>query len=176
MTSVATGLLDQILALTAQCFMSVSAAHGLGNHESVLSHFNIVKTNLWSWIAQIVAILSLVVGRIAVISFLLALQKYTSPNGTRLLYAVGILQGTFNVVEVVLILLQCDPIQKLWDSSVPGSCNMVKVCSQVGFLQGSIGAFTDLLLALYPIRIIAHLNKARKTKIGLCLLMGGGIM
>ena len=59
-----------------------------------------MKTNLWSWIAQIVAILSLVVARIAVISFLLALQQRTHRIGRRLLYAVGFLQGFINVVEV----------------------------------------------------------------------------
>lgn len=147
-----------------------------GNHQSALSNSDIVKTNLWSWIAQIVAILCLVVGRIAVISFLLALQERTHRNGRRLLYVVGTLQGVINVVEVVLILKQCEPIQKLWDPSVPGTCNMIKICSQVGYLQGSIGAFADLFLAFYPISIIAPLQQTLKVKIGLCLIMGGGLM
>ncbi|KAG6993885.1 hypothetical protein G7Y79_00050g086220 [Physcia stellaris] len=165
-----------IVALTAQSLMTVSAAYGLGNHQSALSNSDIVKTNLWSWIAQIVAILCLVVGRIAVISFLLALQERTHRNGRRLLYVVGTLQGLINVVEVVLILKQCEPIQKLWDPSVPGTCNMIKICSQVGYLQGSIGAFADLFLAFYPISIIAPLQQTLKVKIGLCLIMGGGLI
>ena len=156
--------------------MTVSAVYGLGNHQSDLSPSQIVKTNLWSWIAQIVAILCLVVGRIAVISFLLALQQRAYRKGRIVLYVVGTLQGLINVIEVVLILKQCDPIQKLWDPSVPGTCNMIKICSQVGFLQGSIGAFSDLLLAFYPICIIAPLQQTLKVKIGLCLIMGGGLM
>lgn len=162
--------------MTAQCLMTVSAAYGLGNHQSALTPSNIVKTNLWSWMAQIVAILSLVVARIAVISFLLALQERTHRHGRWLLWAVGTLQGVINVVEVVLILKQCDPIQKLWDIHVPGTCDMIQICSQVGYLQGSIGAFADLFLAFYPVCIIAPLQQTLKVKIGLCLIMGGGLM
>ena len=172
----AQSLFIQTIAIVAQSVMTVSAVYGLGNHESLLSHSDIVKTNLWSWIAQVLAILSLVVGRIAVISFLLILQQRTHPIGRRLLYVVGFLQGIINVVEVVLILKQCTPIERLWDPSVPGTCDMIKICSQVGFLQGSIGAFADLFLAFYPICIIAPLQQTRKVKIGLCLIMGGGLM
>ena len=117
--------------------MTVSAVYGLGNHQSVLPPSDIVKTNLWSWIAQIVAILCLAVARIAVISFLLSLQERTHQKGRWLLYIVGALQGIINVVEVVLILKQCAPIQKLWNPSVQGTCDFIKICSQVGFLQGS---------------------------------------
>lgn len=156
--------------------MTVSVAYGLGNHQNVLSPSNIIKTNLWSWIAQIVAILTLVVARFAVISFLLALSDRTHRRSRLILYFVGALQATINVIEVVLILQQCSPIQKLWDISVPGTCNLIGICSKVGFLQGSIGAFADLLLAFYPIYIIGPLNQKWKVKISLCLVMGGGLM
>ena len=128
--------------------MTVSAVYGLGNHQSLLSPYNIVKTNLWSWIAQIVAILCLAVARIAVIAFLLSLQQRTHRKARWLLYIVGALQGVINVIEVVLILKQCDPIQRLWDPSVPGSCDLIETCSKVGFLQGSksIRDWCDALL------------------------------
>jgi hypothetical protein len=124
------------LAVTAQSFMTVSAHYGLGNHASLLSNYNIVQTNLWSWMAQIIAILCLAVARIAVIAFLLSIQGRTNHKGRWLLNLVGTLQGVINVAEVVLILKQCDPIQKLWDRSVPGSCDFIVICSQIGFLQG----------------------------------------
>ena len=178
--------------------MTVSAVYGLGNHESVLSPYHIVKTNLWSWIAQIVAIIDLVVARIAVISFLLALQGPTHWKGKWPLYIIGALQGLINVIEVVLILMQCDPVQKLWDPSVPGTCELIVICSKVGFLQGSkstgywcdallqnsctdlligIGAAADLILAFYPVYIIGRLQQMKTSlKISLCLIMSGGIM
>jgi len=172
--------LVQIFALTAQSFMTVSAVYGIGNHESVLSQSDIVKANLWSWVAQIVAILTLVVARIAVISLLLAIQKRMSQRtyrfGRRLIYFVGALQGVINVTEVILILQQCDPVQKLWNPTVPGTCSLIKICSQVGYLQGTIGVFADLVLAFYPIYIFTRLHQETRVRIGLCLIMGGGVM
>jgi hypothetical protein len=160
--------------------MTVSAVYGIGNHESALSQYDIVKANLWSWIAQILAILCLVVARIAVISLILAIQKRmqqrTYQFGRRLMYFAGTLQGVINVAEVILILQQCDPVRKLWDPSVPGTCGLIKICSQVGYLQGTIGVFADLLLAFYPIYIFSRLHQERRVRIGLCLIMGGGVM
>jgi len=135
-----------------------------------------VQTNLWSWIAQIVAIICLVIARIAVISFLLTIQNRTHKYGRWLLYLVGALQGIINVVEVILILLQCHPTRKLWDLEVPGTCDGIEICSKVGFLQGSIGAFADLFLAVYPIYIIKPLHQKWKVKLSLCLILSGGLM
>jgi len=130
-------MLLQALALSAQVLMTVSARFGLGNHEGLLSDADIVQTNFWSWMAQVLAILAMAVGRIAVIAFLITLQARTNVTGRWVLYLVGAAQGLINLGEVVLILRQCDPIQKLWDHNVPGTCDLVLVCSQVGFAQGS---------------------------------------
>ncbi|KAE8159855.1 hypothetical protein BDV40DRAFT_302867 [Aspergillus tamarii] len=183
-------------ALCAQSFMTVSVRYGLGDHQNLLSAHNIVQTNLWSWMAQIVAILCLVISRIAVIAFLLSLQGRTSSIGRIVLYAVGAVQGIINVIEVALILKQCDPTEKLWNPAVVGTCDRVLICSQVGFLQGSmcmknklstefkpinyylgIGAAADLFLAFYPVHIIGRLQQMKlSTKIGLCLIMSGGLI
>ncbi|GJN77429.1 O-methyltransferase [Purpureocillium lilacinum] len=165
------------LALSAQVLMTVSARFGLGNHEGLLSDADIVQTNFWSWMAQVLAILAMAVGRIAVIAFLITLQARTNVTGRWVLYLVGAAQGLINLGEVVLILRQCDPIQKLWDHNVPGTCDLVLVCSQVGFAQGSIGAAADVFLAFYPIYIIGSLQHMKLSlKIGLCLIMGGGVI
>lgn len=118
--------------------MTVSVMYGLGDHQRLLSAHNIVQTNLWSWLAQIVAILCLVISRIAVIAFLLSLQGRTSSIGRIVLYTVGAVQGIINVIEVALILKQCDPTEKLWNPAIAGTCDRVLICSQVGFLQGSM--------------------------------------
>ncbi|KNG90331.1 hypothetical protein ANOM_001465 [Aspergillus nomiae NRRL 13137] len=164
-------------ALCAQSFMTISVSYGLGDHQSLLSAHDIIHTNLWSWMAQIMAVLCLAISRIAVIAFLLSLQGRTSSIGRIVLYTVGTVQAMINVIEVVLILKQCDPIEKLWNPAVPGTCGRVLICSQVGYLQGSIGATADLFLAFYPVYIIGRLQQMKlSTKIGLCLLMSGGLV
>ncbi|KAJ6446468.1 S-adenosyl-L-methionine-dependent methyltransferase [Purpureocillium lavendulum] len=165
------------LALSAQILMTVSARFGLGNHEHVLSDADKIQTNFWSWMAQVLAIIAMAVGRIAVIAFLLTLQARTNVTGRWLLYVVGAAQGLINLGEAVLILRQCDPIAKLWDHNVPGTCDLIVLCSQVGFAQGSIGAAADVFLAFYPIYIIGSLQHMKlRLKIGLCLIMSGGVI
>ncbi|UNI14258.1 hypothetical protein JDV02_000905 [Purpureocillium takamizusanense] len=165
------------LALSAQVLMTISARYGLGNHEGLLSDEEIVQTNFWSWMAQVVAILAMAVGRLAVIAFLVTLQARTLIAGRWLLYLVGAAQGLINLGEVILILRQCDPIQKLWDHNVPGTCDLVLLCSQIGFAQGSIGSAADIFLAFYPVYIIGSLQHMKlRLKIGLCLIMSGGVV
>lgn len=174
--------------------MTVSAKHGLGNHERLLSHDDIVATNFWSWMGQVVAIMALAVGRIAVIGFLLTVQARTNTKGRWVLYIIGFMQAAINVAEVILILHQCSPIEKLWNPSVEGKCNLIVLCSQLGFLQGSkldiprlllstflmklgIGVLADLVLAIYPIYLIGPLQHMKMSlKIGLCLILSGGIV
>ncbi|KAJ5923774.1 hypothetical protein N7454_009019 [Penicillium verhagenii] len=164
-------------ALAAQSIMTISIRFGLGTHEDLLPPDRIAKTNLWSWIAQVVAILDLVIARIAVIAFLLTIQNGTRSKGRYLLYAVGATQAIVNVIEVGLIFKQCTPTAKLWNSALPGTCDGIVICSQVGFAQGSIGAFSDFLLAGYPVYIIGRLQVMKlSTKVGLCLIMGGGLI
>ena len=157
--------------------MTVSTYYGTNNHQDLLSYEDLVLANLWSWIGQVVAISAAAMGRFAVIAFLLALQGASHPKLKWFLYIVGALQATINGIEIVLILLQCDPVNKLWDPMVPGECPMIEVCSKVGYLQGSIGSFADLALALYPILIVGRLQQMKMTlKVGLCIVMSGGVV
>ncbi|TKA65393.1 hypothetical protein B0A55_09375, partial [Friedmanniomyces simplex] len=170
--------LAQVNALIANAFLTVSVIYGTGNHQPDLTAHQAVYSALWSWIGQICAIFSLVWARFAVIAFLRALQGPTYQKWRYALYAVGTAQALINTIEVILILNQCSPIQKLWNSSLPGTCGLIGVASKVGFLQGSIGAFADLFLALYPPAVIIGPLQQMKTriKIALCLIMGGGVV
>lgn len=116
----------------------MSVRYGLGNHQDLLLKNDLVKANLWSWVAQVLAIFDLVIARIAVIAFLLALQGRTMYKSRYLLYFVGTIQALINIIEVGLIFKQCTPVEKLWDFDIPGTCDQVVICSQVGFAQGSM--------------------------------------
>ena len=164
-------------ALCANAFITVSVLYGTGNHQLTLDPHQAVFSALWSWIGQICAIFALVWGRFAVIAFLRALQGPTYPKFRYTLYVVGAFQAVINTIEVILILNQCSPAQKLWNFELPGTCNLIGICSKVGFFQRGIGAFADFFLALYPPAVIIGPLQQMKIsiKIGLCLIMGGGV-
>lgn len=125
--------------------MTVSVWYGLGTHQTLLSSRRIVQTNLWSWIGQVTAILDLVIARIAVIAFLLSIQSGTWSRGRYFLYAVGATQAIINIIEVGLIFKQCSPTAKLWDNDLPGTCDGIIICSKVGYAQGSMCPWVNII-------------------------------
>lgn len=123
--------------MTAQGAMTASVYYGLGTHQNLLSYHEVVQTNLWSWIAQSIAMFNMVIARAAVIAFLVSLQHRTGSRGIYILYGVGITQLFINLAEIGLIFTQCTPVNKLWDFKLSGKCDRIVICSQVGFAQGS---------------------------------------
>lgn len=133
------------MALASQISLTLSVRYGLGNHQYLLSPSNLVKLNIWSWIAQVLSILDLIFARTAIIAFLLSLQDRTRHWSHYILYLIGITQAVINITSVILIFRQCDPPAKLWDPRIPGTCHGVLRAARIGYTQG--GTF-DILFSL----------------------------
>ena len=120
--------------------ITVSVLSGLGNHIYLLYGPQLVKANLWSWIGQIVAIHGIGFGKIAVIAFLLRIQDraHSTKNSVLvwILYFNGVINFILNVDQMILILLQCDPVPKLWNQQLSGSCNHIQRTNNVAYFQG----------------------------------------
>jgi hypothetical protein len=118
-------------------------------------------------------------------------------NLIRFLYFIGVTTVLFNAITSILIFAQCSPAAKLWDDDLAGSCNKRSLNQDFAFFQGSKSAcprmrqllldfllmmkpgwssFCDAALALYPITVFWKLQLNFKLKIGLCVLMGVGLM
>ncbi|KAL9131001.1 MAG: hypothetical protein Q9217_000943 [Psora testacea] len=160
--------------------LTVSCVWGLGNHIDLLYGSQLVKTLEWSWFGQIVAVQAIGFGKIAVIAFLLRIQdRAQSRKNTILvwfLYFIGFSNVVINLDQMILILLQCSPVPKLWNPAIPGTCNHIQRTNNVAYFQGSWAALSDVLLAIYPIFVFWSLKISNKIKIGLCLLMAGGFI
>lgn len=121
--------------------ITVSVLSGLGNHIDLLYGPQLVKANLWSWVGQIVAVQAIGFGKIAVIAFLLRIQNRAhSRKNTVLvwiLYFIGFSNVVINIDQMILILLQCDPVPKLWKHELPGTCNHIQRTNNVAYFQGS---------------------------------------
>ena len=184
--------------------ITVSVLSGLGNHLDLLFGPQLVKANLWSWVGQIVAVQAIGFGKIAVIAFLLRIQNRAhSMKNTVLvwiLYFIGFSNVVINIDQMILILLQCDPVPKLWNQELPGTCHHIQRTNNVAYFQGSKfckcswsghanvkkglpscfsqawAALSDIVLAVYPVVFFWSLKISNKIKIGLCLLMAGGLM
>lgn len=177
--------------------LTVSVDHGLGNHIFALQPNDAILAGQWSWIAQIIAIHAIGFGKIAIIAFLLRIQDGANSNKNKILvyflYFVGISNVILNINQVIMILVACDPAEKLWNIMLPGNCDHILRTNYVGYLQGgkcTINCFSvfaadfiiawasasDVCLAIYPVLVFWNLKISSRVKIGLCLLMAGGLV
>lgn len=89
----------------------------------------------WDYLAQPTAIMAPAIGRI---SFALLLLNIIGNAKSRrwFLYGIMVTQFIVNSLTFIFILVQCKPIQLLWDKSLAGSCWDLRVQEYFGYFQG----------------------------------------
>ncbi|CAK3792472.1 Hypothetical predicted protein [Lecanosticta acicola] len=161
-------------SFVAQILITLSALYGMGNHVDILTPNDVVQASKWGWIGQIVALFAIGFAKIAVVALLLRMQGPSHVRKKWILHGSWITNLILNVNQMIMILLQCDPVSKIWNRNLPGNCDFQSTTSKVGFLQGSWAAASDIVLASYPIFVFWSLDLSWRRKLGLCALMGGG--
>ncbi|KAL6717504.1 hypothetical protein ACLMJK_005419 [Lecanora helva] len=173
-------LLALVTGIIAQAILTVGATSGLGTHLRLLEPWQLVKALKYSWIAQILGIQMNGFAKNAVIAFLLRIQDRAQSRKmtflTYFLYFIGISNFAVNTTEMSMVLTSCSPTEKFWNPVLAGNCNHVSRTYHVGYFQGSWVATSDILLAAYPILVFWNLKISARVKVGLCLLMAGGLL
>ena len=77
---------------------------------------------------------------------------------------VGLFISMYSACEILLGILQCSPVRKLWEPSVHGVCLNVTI---TGIVPGAINAATDFFVVLLPIPLIYKMHMQRKLKVQL---------
>ncbi|KAL4965487.1 uncharacterized protein BDV14DRAFT_199892 [Aspergillus stella-maris] len=158
----------------AQIFLQLSVHHGMGRHIRTLSHESEVQTLKWSWVFQLLAIAGSMLGKLAILAFLMQIRGRHEKKPW-LLIILGILIATINIAVLGTILGQCVPMAKLWDDSLPGTCDPGRKNNQnYSFFQASFNSFSDALLATYPVHLFWKLQMKLRIKVALSVLMGLG--
>ncbi|TKX25771.1 hypothetical protein C1H76_1917 [Elsinoe australis] len=93
-----------------------------------------------------------------------------------LLWGFGVWDAACGVVQIVLSLTQCTPIERLWNPTVAGACPRQLHAGNWSYFQGAIAVVSDPILALWPISIVWNLQTTFKVKLGFCALMAGGVL
>ncbi|KAJ5274558.1 hypothetical protein N7505_003103 [Penicillium chrysogenum] len=159
---------------TAQVFLQLSVNAGMGRHLDSLSDTQIVTALHWSWVFQLLAIAASMLGKLAILAFLVQIRGRHEKKPWFLIILGGFI-GAVNIAVLGTILGQCRPMHKLWDDSVEGTCDPGRKMNQnYSFFQASFNAFSDILLALYPVHLFWKLQMKLRIKIALSILMGLG--
>ncbi|KAI9928633.1 hypothetical protein MW887_001848 [Aspergillus wentii] len=166
-----------ILGTASNVMLTIGAAYGIGIPRFILTSNQIYNALLYGWVNQFMALLVIGLGKVTIVAFLLHIQGYQTRPRTILLWFIAITGLVINIIAAVLVMVQCFPIQKLFDPSIPGRCPGRKTLQVFGYVQGAVSALYDIMLAVYPISIFWGVQMfSTSTKIGLCMLMGFGIV
>ena len=103
----------------------------------MLTPNDIVESVKYSWISQLFAIAASVLGKIAVIALLVRIQGAKHARKTYILHFIWISCSIIGIAQIVLLLFQCRPTQKLWDDKIYGTCDDRVRAEKTGFFQGS---------------------------------------
>ncbi|KAL8930415.1 MAG: hypothetical protein Q9208_000599 [Pyrenodesmia sp. 3 TL-2023] len=143
--------------------------YGIGRHIYYLDHDDGVLATQLDWLCQAFVITALTIGKISV-AFLILRISITKWHAY-FLHTVNVILLLINIPLIVWTYAQCKPSALLWDPTLPGTCQDPRMQGSFALFQGSFGAVTDLLYALFPILIIWPLQMPRKRKYQLAGIM-----
>ncbi|EZF30147.1 hypothetical protein H109_01242 [Trichophyton interdigitale MR816] len=167
--------LSMVLAIMDTSLLTASVHHGLGKHATSLTEAEYINANKYNWISQGCHVMSTNFGKVSVILFLLRIVV-NSRSQRVFLYTVMAMLMVINSVCVFTIFGQCTPTSRLWDQDIPGYCWPPHYQRDYAFFQGSFSAFSDGLLAIYPIFVIWKLQMSKRTKTCLGCVLALGIV
>ena len=164
----------QVLTLVGAGMVSAAVVNGLGRHEYYLTAVERRRINLLGWADWIQTFLNLMLIKISICVFLIRINNRAFI--IRPLYvAIGVMILT-TIICVGLFLGICVPLQARWDVGVNGKCLSKASEMWIVISQGIISIITDLICATFPYFFLKNLNISRRTKFGLCVLMGLGFI
>lgn len=128
----------------AQVCLVLSTRYGIGNHLEAVDPTYLGIGFLYDWIFNVCTILSTGFGKLAILDILLQIQGQTNKTKRWILYFVGASTMLLNINQSIIVWLQCEPRDKLWNAMKPGSCNAQHIVLSLGVFQGSKSPFPSM--------------------------------
>ncbi|KAK3317516.1 hypothetical protein B0T19DRAFT_405206 [Cercophora scortea] len=119
------------------------------------------------------------VGILAVVwsktSFAITLLRLTEGKLKAFVWFVIAAMNVVMILEAIIVWVQCTPVSKTWDPSVPGVCWNTHAVNVYGVLAGCFSGCCDILLAMLPWTLVWNLKMQKKEKIGIGIAMSMGV-
>ena len=119
------------LFVWAQSITWTVYSHLGGTSYAPMSDHDIVTTAFLSWISQCWSMAALVFGKMAVAALILRLQSPAKWR-TILLKVLCVIAVVWDLVEIIIIFVQCSPSEALWNPEVQGKCWNPKIVTYNG--------------------------------------------
>ncbi|KAL9000871.1 MAG: hypothetical protein Q9169_000626 [Polycauliona sp. 2 TL-2023] len=169
-------VLTQVINACGMGFVGAEVSNGLGRKRYYLapgSYKKFLKYDYLDW-AQV--FLTLMLSKISICLFLLRLSSFRK---IRLgLHAMNVFLIISHIPLTFIFIFQCSPVSKYWRNPNEGSgtCYSKDTVAHIIIVQGVFSIVSDFVLALFPILLLWNVQLSKRTKLGLCMLMGLGVI
>ena len=148
--------------------------YGFGRHTQFLSETSYFEYSKFSYGEWIQTFQTLMFNKLSVCFFLLRLP--VGKHYIRPLQGAIVALIVSNVILTFVWIFQCSPVKAAYNKGVPAQCMTNAQLQRIIISQALISIISDVLLALFPIVILWKVQISLRTKVGLCSLMGLGLM
>jgi hypothetical protein len=146
---------------------------GFGKHIEDISEENFPKILLRSYFGATMACFASAFSKI---SFGITLLRLTNGLTRYIVWFCIITLFLIVIPSAVFIWVQCEPLPKAWDPSIPGVCWNGGTAIYYGIFNAGWSATMDFALALLPWTIIWGLSLQMREKIGIGIAMSMGVL
>ncbi|KAK7948088.1 uncharacterized protein PG986_008974 [Apiospora aurea] len=167
-------ILSLLCGYISTAFSTVATSYGNGKHFDLLDLEQKEGAILWTTAAFCPGILSFGLPKLAVIALL---TRILNPSRAHwwYLWTMGLVCFASLLATVGVLLGQCTPARSLWTFSITEkTCFDKNILVGYCIYAGSISAFVDLYLAIYPSLVLFKLQMPIKKKLALCAALGIG--
>lgn len=185
----------QVLNIVATALSSVSIYYGIGRHGVYIPQQNIEPALFYGVIIRPLGVFAYCFPKLSVALLIISLMG-SIKVGVRFLWFVIVLSFISSGMACIMLFAQCNPPDHLWHLQKPAMCYPDKVLNSITMAAGgkyfwmavtkrpgkltdifaAWSAFTDLVLALYPVYILRNLQVKRSRKYSIMLIMGLGFL
>jgi hypothetical protein len=142
--------------------------YGTGRKFQYLDEHQRVTAMRYWWLCEIAYCFASVGCKVSVCIFLMRITVARLHIWT--LYSVMAMTAVAGLVFMLIMLLQCRPLQFFWtrkafDPAIPGHCLDMEIVVAMTYVYSAFAAICDFTVGILPIFLVRKLHMKRKTKI-----------
>jgi hypothetical protein len=158
------------MLLAQTSLLSVDVHLGFAKHS-----WDITDWPTYLFYANITGVCSIIAAAWSKTSFAVLLLRFTEGWKRQLVWASIVTINLFLGLSALFTYVQCSPIKRLWDSTVPGKCWDPHVIVKYNSFSSAWSGAMDILLALLPWSIINRRSLNQKERLGVLTAMSMGV-
>ncbi|KAF2874398.1 hypothetical protein BDV95DRAFT_331647 [Massariosphaeria phaeospora] len=163
-----------ILNIVTVSLGTVAISYGFGRHFVHIPPENITPTLYYGTVVQPIGIAAYCLPKLSVAILIVGLMGGTHRRGVWFLWFVIVILFLTFCLSFIMLFTQCDPFDHLWHPLEPADCVAPNVLNAIAYVIGSWSAFTDLVLAVFPVILLRNLQIKTSKKISIMAIMGLG--